>query len=143
MAATKGVVFNPPAAKRIGDAVRKVERGATHRRRFVTVARAALFRMRVTNAAPGAGPNVVLARYYDGTALSGDEVAVRVFFPRAPSEEIYTTQPAGGTDAVYAGKSVLWLEMWKLSNGMYQYMTLQMVAQNVIGWEFTQSHAVP
>lgn len=100
-----------------------------------------IVRMKVTN--PTAGTDVVLAKYWDGTTATGDDIPVRVYYNRAVNEEIYALVPAGGTDALYNGLPVTWLEMWKPPAPQYQYMMFQAVAQGVMGWDFSQAHPVP
>lgn len=67
-----------------------------------------LFRMKVTNAA--AATDVALAKRWDGTDVSGEDVAVRTTSTHSNGDEIYVFQPIGGTDKTYAGDPVTWRE---------------------------------
>lgn len=79
-----------------------------HFRRRSGVARP-LVRYQVTNAT--AGTNVVLAKRYDGTTTSGDDVAIRSEGTHANGDELDAYEPVGGTDATYAGQPVTWHEV--------------------------------
>jgi hypothetical protein len=84
-----------------------------------------------------------LAKFYDGTTATGTEIPVRVYFMPAVGAEIYVCVPNGGTDAVYNGQPVTYLQLFELGAPQYQGMVVSAVAQGAYGWDFVRSVTLP
>ena len=100
-----------------------------------------LFRMIVTQ--PDVGPSVVLAKFYDGSAAAGSAIPVRVYWQREVDDELYAFIPAGGTDSVYDGSPVIWLEMYTLGQPQFQGMSVVAATQNQVAWDFQRAYVMP
>ena len=99
-----------------------------------------VLRMSVTNG--DAAPDVVLAKIYDGATASGTDIPVRVYWQREVDDVLYAFLAGGGTDAIYLGAPVIWLEMYSLGRGQYDGMGVFTIGGQPV-WSFTPANAVP